>query len=103
MPTTIRKPYKEKQIKDLTKDDDFVSVTGYPVLLKDNYIVIDDGHSTITIYTLEKYNLESARFLKAFGKIVEIDGRLSMQADFIQDLSKIDTFLYNKVRLLLKK
>ncbi len=95
-------PYKEKLIQELTKDDEFVCVAGYPAIIKENSLLLDDSHSTINVLFNENIK-KDAKFIRVFGKVLEIDGKLTIQADFIQDFSKIDTFLYNKVRLLLRK
>ncbi len=102
MPSITRQPYKEKLIQDLSKDDEFICIAGHPVLIKENLLVLDDGFSTINIYLNDSMAASQPKFMRVFGKVIEIDGKLALQSDFIQDISKIDTFLYNKVRKLTK-
>lgn len=94
--------YKEKFIEELKQDDEFVCVAGYPAVINENSLLLDDGKATISVYFNEK-PAANVKFIKVFGRALSVEGSIAIQADFIQDLSKIDTFLYNKVRLLLKK
>lgn len=94
--------YKEKFIEELKQDDEFICVAGYPAVINENSLLLDDGKSTINVYFNEKPATD-VKFIKVFGRAINMEGITAIQADFIQDLSKIDTFLYNKVRLLLKK
>ncbi len=95
-------PYKEKLIEELKQDDEYICIAGYPAVINENSLVLDDGKATINVLFNDSIN-KDAKFIKVFGRALSVDGIISIQADFIQDLSKIDTFLYNKVRLLLKK
>lgn len=94
--------YKEKLIKELAKDDTLIAIAGHPLVIKENSLLLDDGSSAITVYFDSKPD-SNAKFIRVFGIPVTIDGNIALQADFIQDLSKIDIFLYKEVRKLLKK
>ena len=62
--------------------------------------ILDDGESKILILTNEPREFEKLKegsFVRAMGKIWGQENELEIQADIIQDFSKIDKELYNKV------
>ena len=62
--------------------------------------ILDDGESKILILTNEPKEFEKLKegnFVRAMGKIWGQENELEIQADIIQDFSKIDKELYNKV------
>lgn len=95
-----RQAFLDKSIKDISSEDSFVSVSGVVVSKSDGSFVMDDGTGEI-IVMLEADNLPS--YVRVFGRLLNYDDGFRLQADFFQDLSKIDKLLYKKVKSLLNK
>lgn len=92
--------YKEKFIKNLSKDDIKVALSGVIVSKSDGRIIIDD--TTGTIATEVETILEVNNFVRVFGVLIPYDEGFEVQGHFIQDLSDIDADRYLKVKSLLQ-
>lgn len=95
-----RQPFIDKYIKDLSESDTFVSLSGVVVSNSDGSFVLDDGTGEI-IVLFNDNDLPS--YVRVFGRLLRYEDGLSLQADFFQDISKIDKLLYKKVKELLNK
>lgn len=93
-----REPYKEKYIKDLRRNDTFVSISGIVVSKNDNNIMIEDNTGRIVV-NIDKGDV--GKFVRVFGRVLPFEEGLQVQGDVFQDLGEMDKFLYNKVRELL--
>ena len=98
-----RKHYIEKQINKLSVNDGMVCLAGIPIIVNDSLLIIDDGTANINVFLPDSFIEKQSKFIRAFGKVLEIDGKLALQADFIQDLTGIDIALYKKVKQLIDK
>ncbi|MFH1331817.1 MAG: hypothetical protein ABIH63_00850 [archaeon] len=96
----VRQPYVDKYIKDLSASDTFVSVSGVAVSKADGSFVLDDGSGEIVVL-LEAESLPE--YVRVFGRVLPYEDGLRLQADFFQDISKIDKLLYKKVKDLLNR
>lgn len=95
-----RQPFVDKYIKDLSLSDTFVSLSGIVVSKSDGSFVIDDGSGEIVVML----NSESIpEYVRVFGRLLQYEDGFRLQADFFQDISKIDKLLYKKVKDLLKR
>lgn len=90
--------FKEKYIKNLIKDDFNVAVAGMVVNKQDNSFILDDGTGQVMVYSNNEVNGD---FVRVFGRVNIIDNNLHVQGFIIQDISKVDKFLYKKVKDLL--
>lgn len=90
----------DKYIKDLSEADTFVSLSGVVVSKSDGSFVLDDGSGEIMVL-LESSELPP--YVRVFGRLLSYEEGLRLQADFFQDISKIDKLLYKKVKELLNK
>lgn len=95
--------YKEKLIAELNENDSYVVIAGLPVEISKGIILLDDGKSSIQVILNDNNIPENAKFIRVFGSIINFDGKLCLHADFLQDLSSIDRFLYDKVNELIRK
>lgn len=95
-----REPFKEKFIKDLKKEDGFVSLSGMIVDKDKDSFMIDDGTGQLGVI-IEDFD-SSLEYVRVFGRLVQENGEFKLQGDVIQDIKKIDKFLYNKVKQLLQ-
>jgi hypothetical protein len=95
-----RQPFVDKYIKDLSESDTFVSITGLVVSKSDGSFVLDDGTGDIVVM-LSAESLPE--YVRVFGRLLHSDDGMRLQADFFQDVSKIDKLLYKKVKELLNK
>ena len=90
--------FKEKYIKSINSEDINVALSGVVINKEDNSFVLDDGTSQILVYS----NIElNGDFVRVFGKINYNGGGPQLQAFIVQDLSKVDKFLYKKVKDLM--
>ncbi|MFQ5887707.1 MAG: hypothetical protein ACE5HY_03325 [Candidatus Hydrothermarchaeales archaeon] len=109
METEMRRrlPSKERCIKDITADDIRVRVLGVVVGRdEDNYsIMLDDGTGRAVVQFIDPDQFQKAEA----GKRVRIIGRamvqegVVMEAELIQDMSKLDMGLYEQVRYITEK
>lgn len=95
-----RQSFVEKFIGDLSYKDSFVSLSGVVISSSDGSFMLDDGTGSIAVLSSSD-NIPS--FVRVFGKVLQYDDGLKLQADFFQDLSKIDKLLYNKVKKVLNR
>ena len=90
--------FKEKYINNLSKDDFNVAVAGMVVNKQDNSFILDDGTGQVMVYSNNDVNGD---FVRVFGRVNTMDNNLHVQGFIIQDISKVDKFLYKKVKDLL--
>lgn len=95
-----RQPFVDKYIKDLSPSDTFVSISGVVVSKNADSIILDDGSGDIVVL-LDSEDLPS--YVRVFGRLLRTEDGLRLQADFFQDVSKIDKLLYKKVKDLMNK
>ena len=95
-----RQPYIEKKIHKLSENDNYVAVSGMIISKADSGFTIDDGRETLLVsYPNLEYSKDT--YVRVFGRVIPRDHGFIIQADFIQDISKMDRFLYDKVKDLL--
>ncbi len=97
-----RAPAIDIQIKDLKENIGRVAITG-TVINKNseiNSFVLDNGQEHILVLANrpEEFNrLKEGQFVRVLGKVWGQQNELEIQAEIIQDFSKIDKELYKKV------
>lgn len=97
-----RQPSIEKQIKDLTKDDVRVAITGLVISKNENSFFLDDGTSQIPVSVQDSEKMRKAKgYVRVFGRLMPFEEGFELQGEIIQDFSKIDKALHKKVRELL--
>ncbi|MFQ5975463.1 MAG: replication protein RepA [Candidatus Hydrothermarchaeales archaeon] len=105
--TRRRLPSKERSIKDVATDDIRVRVLGIVVGRdEDNYsIMLDDGTGRAVVQFIDPDQFQKAEA----GKKVRIIGRVMVseevliEAEIIQDMSRLDMGLYEQVRYITEK
>ncbi len=90
--------FKEKYIKDLTKEDFNIAIAGIIVDKQEGSFILDDGTGQILVNT---NNEVKGDFVRVFGRVNVIEDNLQIQGFIVQDLSKVDKFLYKKVKDLM--
>ncbi len=94
-----RKPsYIERQVADIAERDVFVCVAGLIVSKGENSFMLDDGTGQIPVVMGTELN----GFVRVFGRIVLTENGYQLEGEIIQDLNKIDNFLYKKVKELMR-
>ena len=92
--------YKEKFIKNLSKEDVKVALSGLIVSKGDGKVIIDDTTGTISAEV--ETTLDVNDFIKVFGVLLPYEEGFEVQGHFIQDLSNLDVEKYIKVKSLLQ-
>jgi len=95
-----RQPFVERYIKDLSQADTFVSISGVVVSRSDGSFILDDSTGEIVVMLNSE---DIPDYLRVFGRLLQYEEGFRLQADFFQDISKIDKLLYKKVKDLLKR
>ena len=93
-----RKPFAEKFVKDLKAEDLKVAVSGVIVNKSENSFLLDDGTGQIRVIS---ENVPNYEYTKVFGNLSNLEEGLVLQAEIVQDLSKIDKNLYKKIKSML--
>ena len=96
----LRSPYTEKQVKNIKQDDGKISISGTIISREGNIFFLDDGTGQVKIAC---ENMPSSDYVRVFGRIVPYSEHVEIQAEVIQDLSKVDKQLYNKIKKILAK
>ena len=91
--------YNERNISGIKEEDINISITGTVVNREENGFVVDDGSQSLKV--LMENSVKDNDYVRIFGKLVRSNEGLVLYGDAIQDLSKIDKFLYQKVRKML--
>lgn len=92
--------YREKFIKDLSKNDVKIAVSGFIVSKNEGKLVIDDNTGSIAAEV--ETNLGVNDFVKIFGVLLPYEEGFEIQGHFAQDLSGTDVDRYIKVKSLLQ-
>ena len=98
MEDSRRKPYVEKFVKDINANDFKIAVSGVIVNKTENSFLLDDGTGQVRVASA---NVPGHEYLRVFGKIMPMEDGFEIQAEIIQDLSKINKGLHKKVKSLL--
>jgi len=93
------KGYKEVFIKNLNLNNPKVSVSGIIVGKEDGSLVLDDNFGVLQIEIESEFNIGD--YVRVFGNLIEIEEKLILKGDFVQDLNKINKELHRKVKGLL--
>ena len=90
------------RIKDLNSDLGRVCLLG-TIVQKNSEIgsvILDDGESSVLILLNNPQDVEKLKegqLVRVLGKVWGSEGEIELQAELVQDFSKIDRELYNKV------
>ncbi len=96
-----RKPFVQTPISEITADQRKVSIIG-TIISKNAELysfLVDDGTGTILILTnnIERFNeIKEKDFVRVMGRVWGESEEIELQADIIQDFSKIDKELWKK-------
>jgi len=93
--------YKEKFINEITEKDTKIAVSGLIINKEDNLIFLDDGTGVITINMVTDIPINS--FVRVFGYLINNGEEMQIEGQIIQDLSKIDKKIYNKLKSLMNQ
>lgn len=92
--------YKEKFIKDLSKEDVKVALSGFIVSKSEGKLIIGDNTGSIAVEV--ETTLDVNDFVRVFGVLLPYDEGYEVQGHFIQNLSDADADEYLKVKSLLQ-
>ena len=90
-----REPYREKLIKNLKVEDFKVAVSGLVIDRKDGAFFIDDGTGQILIRFHDVPEYEKA---KVMGRLIPTGDGFEIEADLIQDYTKVDLNVLRKLK-----
>lgn len=98
--------YLPKKISDIDSNDTRVRITGVVIEIIDNFIIIDDGSSSVRVSVnspelLE--NIEVNSLVRVYGIVTPSENRLEIRANIIRDLSDLDINLFKKTQEVYKK
>ena len=93
--------YREKQIKNLQKEDMLVALSGIIISKGKDTFVLDDGTGNIGVF-FDGLQQEEESYVRVFGRLSSLEEGMEIQADFVQDLRNIDKKLHKKVIKLLE-
>ncbi|MDD5253506.1 MAG: hypothetical protein PHG05_00170 [Candidatus Nanoarchaeia archaeon] len=91
--------HKEKFIRDLTKNDSNVCISGLVILRNSGTFIVDDGTGQIQVNSPEENNHE---YVRVFGRVIPYEEELQINAIVVQEFSKIDKVLYSKIKELVR-
>ena len=99
-----RSPSEPTTIKGLRDRQGRVAIVGTIVSKNKDLssFILDDGESQVLVLTkriTDFDNVKEGEYVRILGKIWGEGDEIEIQADFVQDFSKIDKELYNKVFL----
>jgi len=99
-----RLPSVERYIKDISEEDFRVRILGMVVdVNKDNYsVMLDDGtgRAVVQFVDPELFNsIKGGMPIRVIGKVVPGEDKI-IDAEVVQDMSKLDFGLYNQVRYI---
>ncbi len=97
-----RESYVEKHINNIKETDTNLAISGMIISKTDSSFVMDDSTGQLVVLNNDLEVIEN-KYIRIFGRLIYHGENFELQADIIQDLSKIDTFLYNKVKKILSK
>jgi len=92
--------YIEKKINNITKEDFNVAVSGFIINKNKDSFILDDKTGQIQVI-FEESNFDINTFVRVFARVVPLEEGIQLHAIAVQDLTKIDKFLYNKIKSLL--
>jgi hypothetical protein len=95
MEQDYRKPYAEKFVKDIDKNDFKIAISGTVVSKSEKSFLLDDGTGQVNIAS---ENILEVDYVRVFGRIIPYEEGMEIQADVIQDLSKIDKQMHKKLK-----
>lgn len=98
----MNEAYSEKLIKDIDQSDQKVAISGYVISKDEHSIVIDDGSAEMPVF-FDQLEIPNGKYLRVFGRVINYQEGLQIQADLVQDLSNIDYELYKKVIGIMQK
>lgn len=94
-----RLPSRPTSIKNLKDSEGRISITG-TIISKNKDLssfILDDGKSQVLVLTkrvTDFENVKEGQFVRVLGKIWGEGDEVEIQADIVQDFSKIDKELY---------
>ena len=92
---------QRRRIKDVNYDDNRVQVTGYVKEIPDKkHFVLDDrgGQIKVNIEQIDDFKFKKDDLINVIGDIdLKTDGEKIIQADIIQDMSKLNFKYYLKI------
>lgn len=92
---TRREPYSERCVKSLSTKDYKVALSGYVLERKENAFFLDDGTGQIMVHSVKMPEVD---FVRVFGKLLIYENGYELEADIVQDYSKVDKELLKKVK-----
>jgi len=96
---------KQRIIEDIKNTDERVQLTGYIKKIEENFITLDDksGQIQVNISDVDfKFNIND--LVNIIGNIeLQSDGKYILQADIIQDMTKLNFKYYQKLYQLKKE
>lgn len=107
MEKTRRLPSVERSIKDITEKDFRVRVTGIVVDRNDanSSIMLDDGTGRLIAFFADPDQFamaEAGRLIRVIGRVRK-EENIEIDVEILQDMSKLDSGLYEQVKYLSEK
>ena len=95
-----RLPSAFRRVSDIRPGDIRVSVIGTVIDKAEDGIVLDDGSGKIDITMVEPFEAEVNGLVRAFGRVIPMEGGFQLQGEIVQDMSGLDLELLKGVEQL---
>lgn len=97
---------RQRIIKDITNDDERIQITGYVKnIIENERFILDDksGEISIDIKSID-FQFKRDDLVNVIGDLmINVDGERFIEAEFIQDMNKLNFEYYLKLYELKKK
>jgi hypothetical protein len=92
-----RLPSVPRRVAGIRPDDVRISVIGTVIDRADDGIVLDDGSGRLDITLPDTKGIEVKSLVRAFGRVVPVEGGFQLQGELWQDMKGLDLELLRKV------
>jgi len=90
-----RQPAIIKKISEINEKDIRVRISGIVLDSSNGMLIVDDGTGRAEIVSETAAN--EGAFVRAFTRIIPLEGRYELRAEIVQDLSDVDRKLYKSI------
>jgi hypothetical protein len=98
-----RMPSTKRKVSEIKAEDIRVSILGTVIDRQGEKVVIDDGTGKIDAVFDKEVKAEPNQLVRVFGRVIPMENGFELQGEILQDMSKLDMKLYNKVMEAVKE
>lgn len=90
-----RQPAVIKKIAEINEKDIRVRISGIVLDSSNGMLIVDDGTGRAEI--VSEIAAKDGAFVRAFTRVIPLEGRYELRAEIVQDLSAADRMLYKSI------